>query len=1092
MNTNTNNPFVGLRPFESSDSLFYFGREAETKLLLQKLYLNHFVAVIGSSGSGKSSLIRAGVIPRLLGGFLAQDRETWYIAKLKPGNSPLENLANSLIQAYKGASITNTQDEIEKLAAAMSNVGVSAVEQFLSPLLNKSDINLFILVDQFEELFRFGAGKQKAVKRQEAEEFVDLLLALKDCDLPIYICLTMRSDFIGDCDAFYGFPEAISNSQFLVPRLTRQKRKEVITHPIALNQALITPRLVDRLLNEDINTRDDLPVLQHALMRTWEAWRLGNTDIPLDINHYEKVQTIHNALNAHAKEVWSELSPPQRKITVRMFKLLTAIDANNRRIRHPAHIKTIAEITDSTQEAVRAVIDKFRSNGRAFLTLSTQTSSESTLVDISHESLIRQWTTLAKWVDEESESAKAYERLTESALQHQNNEGDLYTGADLLRVRSWHDKIPKGNAGKVWSQRYNQNFEAAIKFLEDSIKAEETATTPELDEEKLLIKQQLSETADLNNEQKKSLNFFYKASITVGVISSFICAFTLFTNEISSSKIISLIITLGAAIFLARVAYNKQTKQILREEAQNRKLKSRLAELTAEKESSDKKLGSLVTYEANAKQKSTEAEQLQRKAELSLEDATELKKKAKQALKKAKQIEAEAGTLFSIAFKDKAELAIEKAKLFPHKSTNRQLALRHAILYVLEVFSKNSEQAKPSDHTLNYLYSIDPGMLIESYENILASNYESTITAVVYSPNKLSIALNTDENGILIKCANTGKVLVALEHHTKQVTALAYDESGDIIASGSDDNTVCLWNAKTGELIRSLKGHSAAILKVAFSPDGTTIASTSSDCTSRIWDVQTGELRYLLNNHTAPVLSLAFHPSGNTLITSSEDKTLCFWSTYNGKMVSQISCQSEIPLSLSYSRNGNHIAYGSHENTIVILDSKNANIIKRLKGQHGLIREIVYSPNGKELASASSDGTICLWDIETGNILKTFYGHSDSVNAVSYDPDGKVLISGSSDKTMRLWQLEPSKLIYKLLNDFDPKVTSAALQYLWKLKLDGLNFVDSYPVTSLTLSKATSETTDQNDKNYQQLLSQPIFTETKMRHLLRWLENHSN
>lgn len=1090
---NTHNPFVGLRPFESSDSLFYFGREAETKLLLQKLYLNHFVAVIGSSGSGKSSLIRAGVIPRLLGGFLAQDRDTWRIAKLKPGNTPLKNLAKSLIQAYKGTSAISAQDKIEKLATEMSNVGVSAVEQFLSPLLDKSDINLFILVDQFEELFRFGTGNHKAIRRQEAEEFVDLLLTLKDSDLPIYLCLTMRSDFIGDCDAFHGFPEAISNSQFLVPRLTRQKRKEVITHPIALNQAHVTPRLVDRLLNEDINTRDDLPVLQHALMRTWEAWSLGNTDTPLDIKHYEKVQTIHNALNAHAKEVWSELSPPQRKITVRMFKLLTAIDANNRRIRHPAHLKTIAEITDATQEAVHAVIEKFRSNGRAFLTLSTQTSGESTLVDISHESLIRQWTTLAKWVDEESELAKAYERLTESALQHQNNEGDLYTGADLLRVRNWHEKIPKGNAGKVWSQRYNQNFEAAIKFLEDSIKAEEVTTIlQQPDEEKLLLKQQLSETEDLNNEQKKSLNFLCKASITVGVISSFICAVTLFTSEISGFKITSLTITLVAAIFLARAAYNKQTTQISREESKNKKFRSRLVELTAEKESSDKKLGSLATYEANAKQKSTEAEQLKREAEISLEDATELKKKAKQALKKAKQIESEAGTLFSLALKDKAELAIEKAQLFPHKSTSHRLALRHALLYVLEVLSKSSEQAKPSDHTLSYLYSINPDDLIESHENLLASNYKSAITAVAYSPNKSCIALNADESCILIKCTSTGKVLNTLEFHTKQITSLAYDKSGDIIASGSDDNTVCLWSTKTGKLIHSLEGHSAAILKVAFSPDGTSIVSVSSDCTSRIWNVQTGELRYLLNKHTAPVLSLAFHPNGNTLITGSEDKTLCFWSTHNGKMVSQISCQSEIPLSLSYSTNSNQIAYGSHENTIIILDSKHAKIIKRLKGQHGMIREIVYSPNGKELASASSNGSICLWSIETGNNLKTFYGHSGSVNSIAYAPNGGVLISGSSDKTMRLWQLEPSKLIYKLLNDFDPKVTSEALQYLWSLKLDGLNFVDNCPAPPLTQSEATSETPNPSDKKYQQFLSQPTFTETKMMHLLQWLESHSN
>lgn len=475
------NPFVGLRPYESEDSLYYFGRGEQVKTLLRQLHQHRSVAVVGSSGSGKSSLIRAGLIPQLEAGFLVQERDQWLVARMKPGEEPIGNLVGSLLAAlnsppFSFLDVPNSYSPPlkkkgagETLSSAIREQGAQAILDLLTPQLANSDTNLFILVDQFEELFRFGLEHGKAEQRQEAEEFVALLLALaRQESLPIYVCLTMRSDFLGDCDAFYGLPEAINQSQFLVPRLTRSQRQDVITHPVHLVGARIAPRLVDRLLNEGIDTRDDLPVLQHVLMRTWDAWQAAGSVGALDIAHYEQVHTIHHALDSHANEVLGELDERQQDIAKKLFQALTAVDAGNRRIRRQVYLDEVCVLTGALSTEVMEVINVFRGQGRSFLVLSSVSPDDNSLIDISHESLIRQWGKLNEWVDEEMELAKIYRRLEETSQLYDLGKTVLYQNVDLQQALYWRENIPKGDAGEIWSKRYKLNFRKAIAFLENS------------------------------------------------------------------------------------------------------------------------------------------------------------------------------------------------------------------------------------------------------------------------------------------------------------------------------------------------------------------------------------------------------------------------------------------------------------------------------------------------------------------------------------------------------------------------------------------------------------------------------------------------
>ncbi|MFQ5605257.1 MAG: CHASE2 domain-containing protein [bacterium] len=462
------NPFVGLRPFQANESLLFFGRREQTMELLQRLHETRFLAVVGSSGSGKSSLIRAGLIPKLKAGFLVDERDKWhFLSVMHPGDKPLHNLisafSNLLADEKNPASVSRLTEEVKIR-------GVQAIVQKLALLFensnSNSNSNLLLLVDQFEEIFRIGLKSDQPEVREEAADFVGIMLGLaKQRNLPIYVVMTMRSDYLGDCDIFYGLPEAMNQSQYLVPRLTRQQRREAIQGPIRLFGQQITPRLLDKLLNAVGDESDQLPVLQHVLLRSWENWQL-NGNGPIDLENYRAVGTIENALSNHADEALQGMNEQELKLTRQIFQALTDTDNKQRRIRRPARLSELQAITGDSLENIHNIISRFCSGNKSFLVLSSQDASGDALVDISHESLIRQWTTLRKWVDEEVDSAQKYQDLAKRAEKHRYGEAGLLRDPELQKALEWQHRQ---NPTKAWAKRYNYDFELTTKFLKSSM-----------------------------------------------------------------------------------------------------------------------------------------------------------------------------------------------------------------------------------------------------------------------------------------------------------------------------------------------------------------------------------------------------------------------------------------------------------------------------------------------------------------------------------------------------------------------------------------------------------------------------------------------
>jgi WD40 repeat protein len=462
------NPFVGLRPFESEESLLFFGRQEQTMDLMERLHVHHFVAVVGSSGCGKSSLIRAGLIPRLKAGYLVNDLDRWKVIMMKPGDNPIYNLVAAFLQATAdpAANVQVQTDQVQEIISKVNEEGSDVLLELLRPLWEQQRTNVFLLVDQFEELFRFGEQEQNVVKRDQSADLVNLILELSENpNIPFYCVITMRSDFIGDCSRFYGLPEALNKSQYLVPRLPRAQLRTVIEGPVRLYGASVQPALTARLLNDLEVTEDMLPLLQHCLMRIWDFHHQAGISGPLDLKDYEQVGGIEKALSNHADEALINMSDQDCALAKKIFQALTGVDANGRKIRRPARLNDLAEITGASKEQLLAVIERFIEGKRSFLVIGDPLDAGGPMIDISHESLIRQWTKLNGWVDEEAEASRSYLLLVESYLLHKEGKKDLLTGIELQLSLVWYHNF---NPRQPWAIRYSPLFTESVAYLLES------------------------------------------------------------------------------------------------------------------------------------------------------------------------------------------------------------------------------------------------------------------------------------------------------------------------------------------------------------------------------------------------------------------------------------------------------------------------------------------------------------------------------------------------------------------------------------------------------------------------------------------------
>jgi rhodanese-related sulfurtransferase len=481
----TRSPYPGLRSFRREESDLFFGREACIDQMVDKLVATRFLAVLGSSGSGKSSLVRTGLLEALDLGLALQVGVRWAVADMRPGGRPLTNLAEALLKlASPGEAPSPPRLDIDLLASFLRRGPRSIVEWCRDGHL-PARYNLLLLVDQFEELFRYGdyAG------REEAEAFVALLLeSAKAADLPIYVVMTMRSEFLGACALFPGLAEQINSGLYLTPRMTRQEIREAIEGPASVCGFAVEPALVNRLLNdlaafapwEDehgaeqtlvLSRRaDQLPLMQHVLNRMWTQAAATAQGAPVRITlvEYERLGGLSGALDAHAQEVLESLPAKDKPVVSHIFRALISDGSISAAVRRPCRFSELVAVMHGRRDSVLAVVNAFRARGCNFLTPSEgEPLEDSTVVDISHESLIRQWSELRDWLREEAKSAETYRHIEHNAELYSEKRSGLLSLPFLDEAQKWRRSE---NPTAAWAARYGGDFPLAMRYLDESIR----------------------------------------------------------------------------------------------------------------------------------------------------------------------------------------------------------------------------------------------------------------------------------------------------------------------------------------------------------------------------------------------------------------------------------------------------------------------------------------------------------------------------------------------------------------------------------------------------------------------------------------------
>lgn len=963
-------PFKGLQYFDEADADLFFGREQITTQLVEDVTNSRFLAVIGASGSGKSSIVRAGIVPALKRASRAGTH--WHIPVITPTAHPLEALATSLTRSSE--SVTATATLIDDLARDPRSLHLftrrSPALQALAPrVAGEQARRLLLIVDQFEELFTLCHDEV------ERRAFIaNLLYAVEVEGGATTALIALRADFYSHLAQYDALRQAVAKHQEYIGPMNRAELRLAIEEPAKRGEWEFAPGLVDLMLH-DVGADEDhqpepgaLPLLSHALLETWKR-RRGNG---MTLKSYSESGEVRGAIARTAERVfYQELTPEQQTIARSVFLRLTELGEGTQDTRRRVAFDELvppAPFGSTTQ--VEDVLVKL-ADARLI------TTSEGT-VEVAHEALIREWPTLREWLNQNRDGLRLHRHLTESAQAWQslNREpGELYRGARLAQALEW------AKTNTIEMNPLEREFLEASKEFAQREEAEREAQR----QRELAAAEKLAETEKRRaGEQTRAAGQLRRRALWLA--GAFVIA--------------------GVLAIVAVIASQQASQHAANAQRQAAILLASQAESELANGYHDRSV--LLALEALEKYPyTTQAEHALAQA-VSYSRALQQYTAHQSAVTSitwssdGKQVATSSSSDDNVHIWDPATGKTLRVIDMPKGITGNKMDMALNVQWTpdgkrLLTVTGDRYCLGSQDYDL-LLWDADSGKLISSVEIANQAAPES------------------------------GELRVCFGNYPTGAAADIARQSGRLATLGGD-NTAIIWDVAWQKPAMLLGGHTKGVNSVDWSPDESKLATASLDGTARIWNAQTGQVLQILQGHQGRVNLAFWSPDGNQLATAGEDGTVRIWEPSSGKLINSISTNLGTVWSLAWAPNGKRLVTGHSDGSLRIWEVESGKLLETLRGHQGIVSDLKWSPVDDRLASGDGSGFARIWNAAFSTAWRVFppqaaRGGDWSVQGASWSRDSRFLTMAGGDvvgatepPAFSLWDVQANKLTMENLGN---------------------------------------------------------------------------
>ncbi len=1039
------NPYKGLRAFQQADADDFFGREALVEQLIARLKdtgtQGRFLAVIGPSGSGKSSVVRAGLLPALRSGALPGSRN-WFLVEMIPGADMLQELEEALRRIAVNQPAT--------LLDQLGENNLTLLRAVNSILPSSDDSELVLVIDQFEEIFTLLDDEDT-----RAHILDNLLAAVNHPTSRLRLIVTLRADFYDRPLLYPAFGNLMKLRTEVVLPLSTDELRRAIVGPAERVGVMLEPGLVDAIMTDVGEQPGALPLLQYALTELFE--RRKSRLLTLDA--YRATGGVLGALARRADELYNELDEAGQQAVRQIFLRMVTPGEGTEDTRRRVALPELTSVMGNKQ-VIQSVIDTY--GKYRLLTFDRDPQTRIPTVEVAHEALIRTWERLRGWLAESREDLRMQRRLSASVGEWINFGRDasfLASGTRLDQFEVWvADTTLALNADE------RAYLDASLADRDARLAAEEARKAHE---------------AMLERRGRNRLRMLVVVLLVATIGAFGLSALAVNQQQIAVANAQTATNAQGQAI------YNANTATLAQGEALNN-AQTAVSNANTATIAQGQALNNANTAVANA-QTATVA---QGQAILNANTATLAQG---QALNNANTAVANAQTATvaqgqAIANAQTAQsnftraegqrLAAEALNVMQSRDGNVELAGLLSVYAVNKIYSQQTDTALVQATLLDYAqqvyphggkvhvakFSPDGRYVLTGGEDGVVILWETQsgkrfrefrtpavggltfIWAAAFSPDGRYVAISSAGRRVELFEVATGKSLMRLggleseantinfsadgrfiligagsvaslidvqstaevqrfTGHTDDIISSAISPDGKYVLTGGRDKMARLWDAASGKKLWEYVDQVSVISAVAFSPDGKTMVV--GGLTTTLWDVASSQkLRELPGNSSG----LAFSPDGKYLLTSGGLLTAILWDVQSGAEVRRLSGHTVSIQSVAFSADGRYALTGGWDGMARLWDMQQVSIRQRqLTGHDGSVIDIAFSPDGNLIATASKDKTARLWDRRTGNVIRVLSGHTDAVGAVAFSPDGKLLVTGSDDQTLRLWDVATGK-----------------------------------------------------------------------------------